>query len=39
MQDNFVRIFPSENVTADEVFVSMNAVLAEDPVLSRYAAA
>jgi hypothetical protein len=37
MQDNFVRIFPSENVTADEVFASMNAVLAEDAVLSRYA--
>jgi hypothetical protein len=39
MQDNFVRIFPSENVTADEVFASMNAVLAEDAVLSRYAVA
>jgi Protein of unknown function (DUF3015) len=36
LQDNFVRIFPSENVTADEVLVSVNAVLAEDPVLSRY---
>lgn len=36
LQDNFVRIFPSENVTAEEVLVSMNAVLAEDPVLSRY---
>jgi hypothetical protein len=33
------RIFPSENVTADEVFVSMNAVLAEDAVLSRYVVA
>jgi hypothetical protein len=39
MQDNFVRIFPSENVTADEVFASMNAVMAEDAVLSRYASA
>ena len=39
MQDNFVRIFPNENVTADEVFMSMNAVLAEDAVLSRYAVA
>jgi hypothetical protein len=39
MQDNFVRIFPSENVTADEVFASMNAVLAEDAVPSRYAVA
>jgi hypothetical protein len=36
LQVNFVRIFPSENVTAEEVLVSMNAVLAEDPVLSRY---
>jgi Protein of unknown function (DUF3015) len=39
MQDNFVRIFPSENVTADEVFASMNAVLAGDAVLSRYVVA
>jgi hypothetical protein len=39
MQDHFVRIFPNENVTADEVFVSMNAVLAEDAVLSRYVVA
>jgi Protein of unknown function (DUF3015) len=39
LQDNFVRIFPSENVTADEVFVAINAVLAEDPILSRYAVA
>lgn len=39
MQDNFVRIFPNEDVTAEEVLVSMNAVLAEDEVLSRYAIA
>ena len=39
MQDNFVRIFPDEDVTAEEVLVSMNAVLAEDEVLSRYAIA
>jgi hypothetical protein len=39
MQDNFMRIFPSENVTADQVFASMNAVLGEDAVLSRYAVA
>jgi hypothetical protein len=36
LQNNFVRIFPSENVTAEEVLVSMNTVLAEDAVLSRY---
>lgn len=39
LQNNFVRIFPSENVTAEEVLVSLNAVLAEDPVLSRYVVA
>ena len=39
LQNNFVRIFPSENVTAEEVLVSMNAVLAEDGVLSRYVVA
>lgn len=36
LQGDFGRIFPSENVTADEVIVSINAVLAEDPVLQRY---
>ncbi len=36
LQHNFVRIFPSENVTVDEVIASMNAVLAEDAVLQRY---
>jgi Protein of unknown function (DUF3015) len=39
LQNNFVRIFPDENVTAEEVLVSMNAVLAEDAVLSRYVVA
>jgi hypothetical protein len=39
LQDNFVRIFPNENVTAEEVLVSMNAVLAEDAVLRRYVVA
>jgi hypothetical protein len=39
LQNNFVRIFPNENVTAEEVLVSMNAVLAEDAVLSRYVVA
>jgi hypothetical protein len=36
LQGDFGRIFPSENVTADEVIVSINAVLAGDPVLQRY---
>ena len=36
LQDNFVRIFPTENVTADEVITAIDAVLAEDVVLSRY---
>jgi Protein of unknown function (DUF3015) len=36
LQDNFVRIFPSESVTADEVITSINAVMAEDAVLARY---
>ena len=39
LQDNFVRIFPNENVTAEEVLIAMNAVLAEDAVLSRYVVA
>jgi hypothetical protein len=36
LQGDFGRIFPSENVTVDEVIVSINAVLAKDPVLQRY---
>jgi hypothetical protein len=36
LQSDFGRIFPSEDVTVDEVIVSINAVLAEDPVLQRY---
>ena len=39
LQRNFVRLFPTENVTVDEVIASMNAVLAEDAVLQRYVAA
>ena len=38
LQGNFGRIFPNENVTADEVITSINAVLAEDAVLARYVA-
>jgi hypothetical protein len=37
LQENFARIFPDEDVTADEALASLNAVLAEDSVLSRYA--
>jgi Protein of unknown function (DUF3015) len=36
LQGDFGRIFPSEDVTVDEVIVSINAVLAEDAVLQRY---
>jgi hypothetical protein len=36
LQGDFGRIFPSEDVTVDEVIVSMNAVLAQDAVLQRY---
>jgi hypothetical protein len=36
LQGNFVRIFPDQNVTADEVITSINAVMAEDEVLARY---
>jgi len=36
LQGNFERIFPNQNVTADEVITSINAVLAEDAVLARY---
>jgi Protein of unknown function (DUF3015) len=36
LQGDFGRIFPSEDVTVDEVIVSMNAVFAADPVLQRY---
>jgi Protein of unknown function (DUF3015) len=36
LQGSFVRIFPTEAVTADEVITSINAVMAEDEVLARY---
>jgi Protein of unknown function (DUF3015) len=35
-QRNFSRIVPSEMVTASDVAVSLNAVMAEDPTLKRY---
>ena len=36
LQGNFLRIFPNEQVTADQVISSINAVMAEDEVLARY---
>jgi|APTNR8051073442_1049403.scaffolds.fasta_scaffold02087_9 hypothetical protein len=36
-QRNFNRIIPTDNVTAREVATSINAVMAEDPQLRRYA--
>jgi len=37
-QQNFDKIFPSENVTAEQVLASMNEVMAKDEKLARYAA-
>jgi hypothetical protein len=37
-QENFARIFPSDDVTAHQVIVSLYEVMAEDARLSRYAA-
>jgi hypothetical protein len=36
LKSNFTRIFPAENVTADEVLVSIQQVMAEDDTLARY---
>ena len=38
-KSNFTRIFPDENVTAEEVLVAMRNVMSEDEVLARYVAA
>lgn len=38
LKANFGRLFPNPRVTADEVFVSMRAVMAEDTRLSGYLA-
>ncbi len=38
MHENFAVIFPGENVTADEMIVSMESVMKADPVLSKYVA-
>lgn len=37
MHENFTALFPSENVTAEEVMVSMDAVLKADARLAKYA--
>ncbi len=36
--DNFNTIFPNENVTAEEVTASLNALMKADPGLAKYAA-
>jgi hypothetical protein len=36
MHENFAIIFPSEDVTADEMIASIEEVMKADPVLSRY---
>jgi hypothetical protein len=33
---HFVQIFPSENVTTEEVLVNLNNMLVADPILKRY---
>ncbi|HIE01917.1 MAG TPA: DUF3015 domain-containing protein [Thiotrichaceae bacterium] len=35
-QTHFAQIFPNENVTAKDVLLSLNNVLAADPALKRY---
>ena len=36
LKSNFARIFPADNVSADEVLVSIQEVMAEDDTLARY---
>jgi hypothetical protein len=36
LQGNFERIFPNQDVTAEEVITSIDRVMAEDAVLARY---
>ena len=38
MHENFSAIFPSENVTAEEMMASMEAIMKADPVLTKYIA-
>lgn len=37
-QQNFGKIFSSEDVTAEQVLASLNKVMAKDPTLARYTA-
>lgn len=36
MHDNFAAIFPSEDVTTDQVIASIEEIMKADPVLARY---
>ena len=36
MHDNFAVIFPSEEVTADEMIASIEQVMKADPTLAKY---
>ena len=36
MHENFAVIFPSEDVTAEEMIASIEEVMKTDPVLSKY---
>lgn len=36
LKSNFSRIFPADNVSADQVLVSIQEVMAEDDTLARY---
>jgi len=38
MHQNFKTLFPSENVTAEEVMTSMNEIMKADARLSKYVA-
>lgn len=39
LKSNFTRIFPSDSVSADDVLVSIQHVMAEDETLARYVSA
>ena len=36
LKGNFTRIFPAEDVSAEDVLVSIHQVMAEDETLARY---
>ncbi len=36
VKNNFEQIFPNENVTSNEVLVSLNKIMSSDPALNRY---